>query len=68
MDDAIIPGISEESESSVKMEFAVSREKLKINKDALGFTLILNFSDWSGEAGSLAKDNETKIVMKMDKQ
>jgi hypothetical protein len=68
MDDAIIPGFSEESESSVKMEFAVSREKLKINKDALGFTLILNFSDWSGEAGSLAKDNETKIVMKMDKQ
>jgi hypothetical protein len=68
MDDAIIPGYSEESENSVKMEFAVSREKLKINKDALGFTLILNYSDWSGEAGSLAKDNETKIIMKMDKQ
>jgi hypothetical protein len=68
MDDAIIPGYSEESESSVKMEFAVSREKLKITKDAFGFTLILNYSDWSGEAGSLAKDNETKIMVKMDKQ
>ncbi len=68
MDDAIIAGYSEESENSVKMEFALSREKLKITKDAFGFTLILNYSDWSGEAGSLAKDNETKIIMKMDKQ
>jgi hypothetical protein len=68
MDDAIFMGHSEESENSVKMEFALSREKLNINRDAFGFTLILNYSDWSGEAGSLAKDNETKIIMKMDKQ
>ena len=68
MDDAILLGHSEETEDSVKMEFAVSREALGITGDALGFTLILNYSDWSGEAGSLAKDNETKIIMKMDKQ
>jgi hypothetical protein len=68
MDDAIVPGYSEESGNLVKMEFGLSREKLKITKDAFGFTLILNYSDWSGEAGSLAKDNETKIIMKMNKQ
>ncbi len=68
MDDAIIAGHSEEAENSVKMEFGLSREKLNITKDAFGFTLILNYSDWSGEAGSLAKDNETKIIVKMDKQ
>jgi hypothetical protein len=68
MDDAIIAGHSEESENSVKMEFGLSREKFKITKDAFGFTLILNYADWSAEAGSLAKDNETKIIMKMDKQ
>jgi hypothetical protein len=68
MDDAIIAGHSEEAENSVKMEFGLSREKLNITRDAFGFTLILNYSDWSGEAGSLAKDNETKIIVKMDKQ
>jgi hypothetical protein len=68
IDNAIIMGHSEESENTVKMEFGLSREKLKITKDAFGFTLILNYSDWSAEAGSLAKDNETKIIMKMDKQ
>jgi hypothetical protein len=68
MDDAIIMGHSEEAENSVKMEFALSREKLTITKDAFGFSLVLNYSDWSAEAGSLAKDNETKIIMKMDKQ
>jgi hypothetical protein len=68
MDNAILMGHSEESLNSVKMEFALSREKLKITKDAFGFTLILNYSDWSAEAGSLAKDNETKIIVKMDKQ
>jgi hypothetical protein len=68
MDDAIIGGHSEEAENSVKMEFGLSREKLNITKDAFGFTLILNYSDWSGEAGSLAKDNETKIIVKMNKQ
>jgi hypothetical protein len=68
MEDAIIAGYSEESENSVKMEFALSREKFKITRDVFGFALTLNYSDWSGEAGSLAKDNETKIIMKMDKQ
>jgi PKD repeat protein len=68
MDDAILPGYSEEAENSVKMEFALSREKFKITKDVFGFQLTLNYSDWSGEAGSLAKDNETKIMVKMDKQ
>jgi hypothetical protein len=68
IENAIVMGHSEESENSVKMEFGLSREKLKITKDAFGFTLILNYSDWSAEAGSLAKDNETKIIMKMDKQ
>lgn len=68
MDNAIVMGHSEELTNTVKLEFALSREALKINKDAFGFTLILNYSDWSGEAGSLAKDNETKIVMQMNKQ
>jgi len=68
MDNGILGGFAEESENSVKMEFALSREALKINKDVFGFTLIINYSDWSGELGSLAKDNETKIVMHMDKQ
>jgi hypothetical protein len=68
MDNAIVKGHTEESGNSVKLEFALSRELLKINKDAFGFSLVLNYSDWSGEAGSLAKDNETKIVMHMDKQ
>jgi hypothetical protein len=68
MDNAIVMGYGEESLNMVKFEFALSREALKINKDAFGFTLILNYSDWSGEAGSLAKDNDTKIVMHMDKQ
>jgi hypothetical protein len=68
MDNAIIMGHSEESGNSVKFEFALSREDLKINKDVFGFSLVLNYSDWSAEAGSLAKDNETKIIMKMDKQ
>jgi hypothetical protein len=49
------------------MEFAISREKFKIEKDAFGFQLILNYSDWSGELGSLAKDNQSVITIKMDK-
>jgi hypothetical protein len=68
MDNAILAGYSEESGNSVKMEFALSREKFKITKDVFGFALTLNYSDWSGEAGSLTKDHETKIMVKMDKQ
>jgi len=68
MDNAIIMGHSEESINLVRMEFALSREAFGISGDAFGFQLVLNYSDWSGEAGSLAKDNETRIVMHMDKQ
>lgn len=66
--DAIKMGYATTEGETVKMEFAISREKFKIMKDAFGFKLVLNFSDWSGEAGSLARDNETTIQMKMDKQ
>ena len=68
MDNAITMGYSQELLDTVKMEFALSRESFGINSDAFGFQLVLNYSDWSGEAGSLAKDNETRIVMRMDKQ
>jgi hypothetical protein len=50
------------------MEFGLSRDALKITKDVFGFKLVLNYSDWSGEAGSLLKDNDTRIVVHMDKQ
>jgi hypothetical protein len=65
--DAIVMGHTEEAGETVKMEFAISREKFKIEKDAFGFQLILNYSDWSGELGSLAKDNQSVITIKMDK-
>jgi hypothetical protein len=65
--DAIQLGNTEEAGETVKMEFAISREKFKIQKDAFGFQLILNFSDWSGELGSLARDNQSVIQVKMDK-
>jgi hypothetical protein len=68
MDNAMIIGYSEESTNLVRQEFAVSREAFDISGDAFAFQLVLNYSDWSGEAGSLAKDNETRIVMRMDKQ
>jgi hypothetical protein len=68
LDNAIVMGHSEESTNLVRMEFALSREAFGINSDAFAFQLVLNYSDWSGEAGSLAKDNETRIVMRMDKQ
>jgi hypothetical protein len=68
MENALIMGHSEESVNTVKMEFALSREAFDISSDAFAFQLVLNYSDWSGEAGSLAKDNETRIVMQMDKQ
>lgn len=65
---AITLGYTEVVGDTVKMEFAISREKFKIVKDAFGFQLILNYSDWSGELGSLAKDAQTTIPVKMDKQ
>jgi hypothetical protein len=68
MDNAMIMGYSEESLNTVKMEFAISREAFDISSDAFAFKLVINYSDWSGEAGSLAIDHETRIVMRMDKQ
>jgi hypothetical protein len=68
LDNAIVMGHSEESANLVRFEFALSREAFGITSNAFAFQLVLNYSDWSGEAGSLAKDNETRIVMHMDKQ
>jgi hypothetical protein len=65
---AITMGHGEEVGDTVRMEFGLSRDALKITKDVFGFKLVLNYSDWSGEAGSLSKDNDTRIVMHMDKQ
>lgn len=65
---AIKMGYGEEVADTVRMEFGLSRDALKITKDVFGFKLVLNYSDWSGEAGSLSKDNDTRIVMHMDKQ
>jgi PKD repeat protein len=65
---AITKGYGEEVSDTVRMEFGLSRDALKITKDVFGFKLVLNYSDWSGEAGSLLKDNDTRIVVHMDKQ
>ena len=65
---AIIMGHAEEVSDTVRMEFGLSRDALKITKDVFGFKLVLNYSDWSAEAGSLSKDNDTRIEMHMDKQ
>jgi len=65
---AIVKGYAEEVTDTVRMEFGLSRDALKINKDVFSFKLVLNYSDWSAEAGSLSKDNDTRIVMHMDKQ
>ena len=65
---AIVMGHSEELTDTVRMEFGLSRDALKINKDVFGFKLVLNYSDWSAEAGSLSKDNDTRIVVHMNKQ
>jgi hypothetical protein len=65
---AIVKGYSEEANDTVRMEFGLSRDVLNISKDVLGFQLVLNYSDWSAEAGSLSKDNDTRIVVHMDKQ
>ena len=68
INNAIVMGNAEEVPDTVRMEFGLSRDALKITKDVFGFKLVLNYSDWSGEAGSLSKDNDTRIVMHMDKQ
>jgi hypothetical protein len=68
LDNAIVPGYAEEVTDTVRMEFALSRDVLKISKDVFNFQLTLNYSDWSGELGSLSKDHDTRIVVHMDKQ
>lgn len=65
---AIVMGYSEEVTDTVRMEFGLSRDALKISKDVFDFQLVLNYSDWSGEIGSLSKNNDTRIEMQMDKQ
>ena len=61
-------GHAEEGTDNVRMEFGLSRDALKISKDVFSFKLVLNYSDWSAEAGSLSKDNDTRIEMHMNKQ
>jgi hypothetical protein len=68
MDNAIKLGYSETVGETVRMEFAVSRDAFGISKDAFAFRLELYFSDWSALAGNLVKDNESRIVMLMNKQ
>jgi hypothetical protein len=68
IDNAIVMGHAEEVTDTVRMEFGLSRDALKISKDVFNFQLVLNYSDWSGEAGSLSKDHDTRIVMQMNKQ
>jgi hypothetical protein len=68
IDNGIQLGHSETVGDTVRMEFAISRDAFKINKDAFGFRLDLFYSDWSASVGSLEKDNDTKIVMMMNKQ
>lgn len=68
MDNAIKLGHTEVAGDTVRLEFSLSRDAFKINKDAFNFQLVLNYSDWSSEGGSLSKDNDTRIVMHMNKQ
>jgi hypothetical protein len=68
IDNAIVMGHAEEVTDTVRMEFGLSRDALKISKDVFSFQLVLNYSDWSAEAGSLSKDNDTRIEMHMNKQ
>lgn len=65
---AIVKGYTEEVTDTVRMEFGLSRDALNISKDVFNFKLVLNYSDWSAEAGSLSKDNDTRIVVHMNKQ
>ncbi|MFN8255030.1 MAG: PKD domain-containing protein [Bacteroidales bacterium] len=68
LDNAIILGHTETAGEVERMEFAVSRDALGINKDAFAFRLELYYSDWSAMAANLSKDNESRIVMMMNKQ
>ncbi|HVN58011.1 MAG TPA: PKD domain-containing protein [Bacteroidales bacterium] len=65
---AIAKGYSEEVTDTVRMEFGLSRDALNISKDVFNFKLVLNYSDWSAEAGSLSKDGDTRIAVHMNKQ
>jgi len=68
IDNAMKLGYTEEVGDTVRIEFGISRNAFNINGDAFAFQLTLNYSDWSGELGSLSKDNETRIAMEMNKQ
>lgn len=68
LDNAITLGYSETVGETVRMEFGVSRDAFGISKDAFAFRLELYYSDWSALAGNLAKDNESRILMMMNKQ
>lgn len=68
IDNAIVMGHAEEVTDVVRMEFGLSRDALNISKDVFSFQLVLNYSDWSAEAGSLSKNNDTRIEMQMNKQ
>jgi PKD domain len=67
MDNAIQLGHTETEGDTIRMEFAISREAFKIDKDACAFRMDIVDSDWSS-IGSLAKDNDTRIVILMNKQ
>ncbi len=68
IENAIMKGYTEEGTDFVRMEFGLSRDALKISKDVFAFQLTLNYSDWSGEIGSLSKDHNTRIEVQMNKQ
>jgi hypothetical protein len=68
IDNAIVMGHAEEVTDKVRIEFGLSRDALKISEDVFSFKLVLNYSDWSAEAGSLSKDNDTRIEIHMNKQ
>lgn len=61
-------GHTETSGDTVRMEFSISREKLKITQDAFQFALNLMNSDWSGIGDLTDADLNEKIVVRMDKQ
>ena len=61
-------GYTETSGDTIRMEFSIAREAMKINSDAFQFALTLMNSDWS-DVGYLADaDLNEKIEVKMDKQ
>jgi hypothetical protein len=67
-DNAIKLGHTEVNGDIISLEFGVSREAFGINKDAFGFRMDIYYGDWSAAVGSLEKDNETRIVMMMNKE